>query len=130
MRNHLFRILFYYYHITWYKYPNKIINNAVTPKKIPTKHHVITFLNNVASGSESPTTAIIKAKAVDIKSVMQSYSETDRQKAVDAWLCDYAESRQPFGEIKHRHTLNEADDVAEGKYDWKIERMQENGIKM
>lgn len=39
-------------------------------------------------------------------------------------------TRQPFDEIKHRHTLKEVGDVAEGAYDWKIERMQENGIKM
>lgn len=32
--------------------------------------------------------------------------------------------------LKHRHTLKEVGDVAEGAYDWKIERMQENGIKM
>ena len=37
------------------------------------------------------------------------------------WYCDYAE-RQPFDEIKHRHTLKEVGDVAEGRYDWKIER--------
>ena len=42
--------------------------------------------------------------------------------AVGAWLCDYAEHRQPFDKIKHRHTLNEVGDVAEGRYDWKIER--------
>lgn len=42
--------------------------------------------------------------------------------AVGAWLCDYAEHRQPFDEIKHRHTLNEVGDVAEGQYHWKIER--------
>ena len=54
---------------------------------------------------------------------MQEYGETtEQQKAVSAWLCDYAESQQPFDETKHRHTLNEVDDVAEGKYDWKIER--------
>ncbi|MEZ5004823.1 MAG: hypothetical protein R2738_00225 [Bacteroides graminisolvens] len=35
-----------------------------------------------------------------------------------------------FDEIKHRHTLNEVGDVAEGKYNWKIEREQDNGIKM
>ena len=59
----------------------------------------------------------------DIKSVMQEYGETtEQQNAVGAWLCDYAESRQPFDEIKHRHTLKEVGDVAEGKYDWKIER--------
>lgn len=63
------------------------------------------------------------SEAADIKSVMQSYGETtEQQKAVGAWLCDYAEHRQPFDEIKHRHTLNEVGDVAEGRYDWKIER--------
>ena len=37
----------------------------------------------------------------DIKSVMQSHGEsTEHQKAVGAWLCDYAEHRQPFDEIK------------------------------
>lgn len=41
-----------------------MINEVINPKKIPIKRHVITFFNNVASGSESPTTAIIKASAV------------------------------------------------------------------
>ena len=47
---------------------------------------------------------------------------TEQQKTVGTWLCYYAEHRQPFDEIKHRHTLNEVGDVAEGRYDWKIER--------
>ena len=63
------------------------------------------------------------SEAADIKSVMQSYGETiEQRKAVGTWLCDYAEHRQPFDEIKHRHTLNEVGDVAEGRYDWKIDR--------
>lgn len=70
------------------------------------------------------------SEAADIKSVMQSYGETTKQqKAVGIWLCDYAEHRQPFDEIKHRHTLNEVSDVVEGMYDWKIERGQ-RGISM
>ena len=71
------------------------------------------------------------SEAADIKSVMQEYGETtEQQKAVGAWLCDYAESRQPFDKIKHRHTLNEVGDVAEGKYDWKIERTLNSKIKL
>ena len=63
------------------------------------------------------------SEAADIKSVMQSYGETiEQRKAVGTWLCDYAEHRQPCDEIKHRHTLNEVGDVAEGRYDWKIDR--------
>lgn len=71
------------------------------------------------------------SEAADIKSVMQSYGETtEQQKAVGAWLCDYAEHRQPFDEIKHRHTLNEVGDVAEGRYDWKIEREVRGSISL
>lgn len=57
----------------------------------------------------------------------QTAAKIDVMKAVIVWLCDYAEHRQPFDEIKHRHTLNEVGDVAEGRYDWKIERGQ--GVK-
>ena len=71
------------------------------------------------------------SEAADIKSVMQEYGETtEQQNSVGAWLCDYAESRQPFDEIKHRYTLKEVGDVAEGKYDWKIQRGQDTGISM
>ena len=38
------------------------MKKATVPKKIPIRRQVITFLSNVASGSDSPTTAIIKAK--------------------------------------------------------------------
>lgn len=31
-------------------------------------------------------------------------------------VCGYTESKQPYDEIKHRHTLNESDNIAEGKY--------------
>ena len=74
-------------------------------------------------GTEQHKSFFAPSEAADIKSVMQEYGETtEQQNAVGAWLCDYAESRQPFDEIKHRHTLNDVGDVAEGKYDWKIER--------
>lgn len=74
-------------------------------------------------GTEQHESIFAPSEAADIKSVMQEYGETtEQQKAVGAWLCDYAESQQPFDETKHRHTLNEVDDIAEGKYDWKIER--------
>lgn len=73
--------------------------------------------------SERSSTTPAPSEVADIKSVMQEYGETaEQQKAVGAWLCGYAEHRQPFDEIKHRHTLNEVGDVAEGKYNWKIER--------
>ena len=80
-------------------------------------------------GTEQHQSFFAPSEAADIKSVMQEYGETtEQQNAVGAWLCDYAESRQPFDEIKHRHTLKEVGDVAEGKYDWKIKNGQRIGI--
>ena len=77
-------------------------------------------------GTEQHQSFFAPSEAADIKSVMQEYGETaEQQKAIGAWLCGYAESRQPFDKIKHRHTLNEVGDVAEGKYDWKIENIQQ-----
>ena len=78
-------------------------------------------------GTDKYKSVFVPSEAADIKSVMLDYGETtEQQNAVGAWLCDYAESRQPFDEIKHRHTLKEVGDVAEGKYDWKINYKQKN----
>ena len=72
-------------------------------------------------GTEQHKSLFAPSEAADIKSVMQEYGETtEMQKAVGEWLCGYAEQKQPFDEIKHRHTLKEVGDVAEGAYDWKI----------
>ena len=80
-------------------------------------------------GTEQHKSIFAPSEAADIKNVMQEYGETtEQQNMVGAWLCDYAESRQPFDKIKHRHTLKEVGDVAEGKYDWKISSSQSNGL--
>ena len=82
-------------------------------------------------GTEQHKSFFAPSEAADIKNVMQEYGETtEQQNAVGAWLCDYAESRHPFDKIKHRHTLKEVGDIAEGKYDWKIEQMQRNNISI
>ena len=81
-------------------------------------------------GTEQYKSIFAPSEAADIKSVMQEYGETiEMQKAVGDWLCGYAEHKQPFDEIKHRHTLKEVGDVAEGAYDWKIGRMQKDSIR-
>lgn len=82
-------------------------------------------------GTEKYKSIFGNDEAADIKSVMQDYGKSvKQQQAIGSWLCDYAESRQPFDETKHRQTYKEVADVANGAYDWKIERGQENNIKM
>lgn len=81
-------------------------------------------------GTEQLKSIFGNDEAADIKSVMQDFGRTkEQQQAVGSWLCDYAECRQPFDETKHRQTRNEVADVANGAYDWKIERGQ-NGLKL
>ena len=82
-------------------------------------------------GTEQHKSFFAPLEAADIKSVMQEYGKTtEQQNAVGAWLCDYAEHLHPFDETKHRQTLNEVGDVAEGKYDWKIGRGLNKGIQI
>ena len=66
-------------------------------------------------------------EATDIKQVMRSYGGEDKelQKAVGRWLVGYAESREQLDEIELKHTYNEVNDIAQGAYDWKIEKGQQ-----
>ena len=55
-------------------------------------------------GTDQYKSVFAPQEAADIRSVMQEYGETtEQQNAVGAWLCDYAESRQPFGESLEGH---------------------------
>ena len=82
-------------------------------------------------GTERHKSFFTSSEASDIKSVMKEYGETTEcHKAVGEWLCGYAEHRQPFDQIKHRHTLKEVDDVAMGLYDGKINKRQNKGFKI
>ena len=74
-------------------------------------------------GTEKYKSIFGNDEAADIKNVMQAYGRTKEQhQAIGDWLCDYADSRQPFDKIKHRQTYKEVADVANGAYDWKIQK--------
>ena len=74
-------------------------------------------------GTEKYKSSFSNDEAADIKNVMQAYGKTQEQHLeVGSWLCGYAESRQPFDKIKHQQIYKEVADVANGAYDWKIER--------
>ena len=47
---------------------------------------------------------------------------SQQHQAIGTWLCDYADSQQTFDKLKHQQTYKEVVDVANGLYDWKIER--------
>lgn len=85
----------------------------------------------IAYGTEKYKSIFGNDEAADIKNVMQSYGDTKEQhQAIGTWLCNYAESRQSFDEIKHRQTYKEVADVANGAYDWKIEQGPNKSVKL
>lgn len=74
-------------------------------------------------GTEKYKSIFDNNEATDFKSVMQSYGDSKEQhQAIGTWLCDYADSRQPFDKIKHQQTYKKVADVANGAYDWKKEK--------
>ena len=78
----------------------------------------------IAYGTEKYKSIFGNDEAADIKNVMRSYGDTKEQhQSIGTWLCDYADSRQTFDEIKHRQTYKEVADVANGAYDWKIDKI-------
>lgn len=83
----------------------------------------------IAYGTEKYKSIFGNDEAADIKNVMRSYGDTKEQhQAIGTW--EYADSRQSFDEIKHRQTYKEVADVANGAYDWKIERSQNKNISI
>lgn len=55
----------------------------------------------IAYGTEKYKSIFGNDEAADIKNVMRSYGDTKEQhQAIGTWLCDYADSRQSFDEIK------------------------------
>lgn len=74
-------------------------------------------------GTEKYKSVFGNDEAADIKNVMETNGKTKEQyQSVGIWLCNYAESRQPFDKLKHQQTYKEVADVANGAYDWKIEK--------
>jgi len=74
-------------------------------------------------GTEKYKSVFGNDEAADIKNVMEAYGKTKEQyRSVGIWLCNYAENRQPFDKMQHQQTYKEVADVANGAYDWKIEK--------
>ena len=82
-------------------------------------------------GTEKYKSVFGNDEAADIKNVMEAYGKTKEQyRSVGTWLCNYAEGRQPFDKLKHQQTYKEVADVANGAYDWKIERTSEKSLSI
>lgn len=66
-------------------------------------------------------------EAAGIKDIMDMYAETKEERfAVGNWLVNFARDKGDLTEAQTDRAYSEVDDVAEGRYDWRIER---GGIK-
>lgn len=70
------------------------------------------------------------AMVIDGRSVIREYGNPPNNRKRSAHgSVTMRNTDSPFDEIKYRHTLNEIGDVAEDRYDWKINR-ERGGISM
>ena len=74
------------------------------------------------TGGSNPSLSAINVENQQITKRTPNFTTKNVKLGVFILFKNNVEHLQSFDEIKHRHTLNEVGDVAEGRYDWKIER--------
>lgn len=81
----------------------------------------------VSFGKDKHKSLFSNSEAAAIKSVMREYGKTkEEQTAIGSWLCLYADSKASFTDMEWEHTKKEVTDIANGDYDWRIERGRNN----
>lgn len=66
-------------------------------------------------------------EAAAIKETMNEFADTESGRiSIGKWLVDYASSKAALSELDIHHAQGEVDGVAEGRYDWRIERGERN----
>ena len=58
---------------------------------------------------------------------MNEFADTESERiSIGKWLVDYASSKSELSNLDVHHAQGEVDGVAEGRYDWRIERGERN----
>ena len=66
-------------------------------------------------------------EAAAIKETMNEFADTESGRiSIGKWLVDYASSKAELSDLDIHHAQGEVDGVAEGRYDWRIERGERN----
>ena len=66
-------------------------------------------------------------EAAAIKETMNEFADTESGRiSIGKWLVDYASSKSELSNLDVHHAQGEVDGVAQGRYDWRIERGERN----
>ena len=58
---------------------------------------------------------------------MNEFADTESERiSIGKWLVDYASSKAELSDLDIHHAQCEVDGVAQGRYDWRIERGERN----
>lgn len=84
---------------------------------------IIDFARSSFGGSSSHGDIFHDDEAAEIKEFMNEYAETrEEMLAVGNWLVGYSGIKGRLSNQERSRAQKEVDDVAEGRYDWRIER--------
>lgn len=88
---------------------------------------IIDFAKSAFGGNGRHGDIFTNEEATGIKDIMDVYAESKEERfAVGNWLVNFARDKGKLTEAQTDRAYSEVDDVAEGRYDWRIERV---GIK-
>ena len=62
-------------------------------------------------------------EAAAIKEIMNEFADTESERiSIGKWLVDYASSKAALSDLDIHHAQGGVDGVAEGRYDWRINK--------
>ena len=84
---------------------------------------IIDFARSAFGNSSGHRDVLYNEEAAGIKNVMDTYADNEEGRiAVGNWLVSFARDKGKFTHLQADLANKEVDDVAEGRYDWRIER--------
>ena len=88
---------------------------------------VCKLLSFIHRGSHVAEIIFRNEEATAIKETMNEFADTESERiSIGKWLVDYASSKAELSILDVYHAQCEVDGVAQGRYDWRIERGERN----
>lgn len=92
---------------------------------------IIDFAKSAFGGNGRHGDIFTNEEAAGIRDIMDMYAKNKEERfAVGNWLVNFARDKGKLTGAQTDRAYSEVDDVAEGRYDWRIGREQRGGISM
>jgi mobilization protein len=92
---------------------------------------IIDFAKSAFGGKGKHGDIFTDKEAAGIKNIMDEYAKSKEERfAVGNWLVNFASIKGKLTDAQTDRAFSEVDDVAEGRYDWKIDSGRVDGISL